>query len=49
MALATGVLIVANQGLGLNLPQGEIMTVAGIAISFIIGESARDAVAASKK
>lgn len=39
VAVITGVLVIANEGLGLNLPKEEIMTVAGIAMSYILGQS----------
>jgi uncharacterized membrane protein len=32
-------LVVANEGLGLNLPTDAIMTVAGIVIAYLLGQS----------
>jgi len=43
MAVVTGALVVLNDGLGLNLPTESIVTVAGVAISYIIGETVIDA------
>jgi uncharacterized membrane protein len=43
MAVVTGALVVLNQGLDLNLPEDAIMTVAAIAISYIIGQGVVDA------
>lgn len=39
MALAAGALVVANQGLGLNLPTDHVLAVVGVAISYILGEA----------
>lgn len=38
MAVVTGLLVVANEGLGLNLPSEAVLTVAGVAISYILGQ-----------
>lgn len=43
VAVVTAALIIANDGIGLNLPTEEIMTVAGVAIAYILGEAAVDA------
>lgn len=43
MAVVTAGIVIANEGLGLNLPKEEIMTVAGVAIAYILGESYIDA------
>jgi len=43
MAVVSGALVVCNQGLGLNLPEEAIMTVAGVAIAYILGEAYVDA------
>ncbi len=43
MAVVTGCLLVANEGLDLNLPSEAVMTVAGVAIAYILGESHVDA------
>jgi len=39
MAVVSGLLIIANEGLGLNLPKEAIITVASVVITYIIGES----------
>ncbi|KMJ55316.1 hypothetical protein AB685_27860 [Bacillus sp. LL01] len=39
MAVVTGLLVIANEGLGLSLPTESILTVAGVAISYIVGEA----------
>ncbi|MBP3951119.1 hypothetical protein [Bacillus suaedae] len=43
LAVVTGLLVVVNQGLGLNLPEESILTVAGVAVTYIVGESVVDA------
>lgn len=43
MAVVSGLLVVTNEGLGLELPIEAIMAVAGIAIAYILGQSAVDA------
>lgn len=43
MAVVGALLVVANEGLDLNLPKEEIMTVAGILIAYILGEAYVDA------
>ena len=48
MAVVTGALVVLNEGLGLNLPTDAIMTVAGIAITYILGQSVVDTAVAKK-
>ena len=42
MAVVTALLIVFNDGLGLELPTEAIMTVAGVVIAYILGESGVD-------
>lgn len=39
MAVVAGGLVVANEGLGLDLPTESVMTVAGVIVGYIIGES----------
>ncbi|CCO08285.1 hypothetical protein [Desulforamulus hydrothermalis] len=39
MAVVTALVVVCNEGLGLNLPEEAIMTVAAVAIGYILGES----------
>ncbi len=39
MAVVSAAVAIANDGLGLNLPQEAIMTVAGVAIAYILGEA----------
>jgi hypothetical protein len=43
MAVVAAGIAIANDGLGLNLPQEAIMTVAGVVIAYILGESYIDA------
>lgn len=43
MAVVAASLVVFNDGLGLNLPKEEFMTVAGVVIAYILGESYIDA------
>lgn len=43
MAVVSGLLVIANEGLDLGLPREEIMTVAGVAIAYILGEAYVDA------
>ena len=49
IAVVTALLVVANDGLGLNLPADSIKTVAEIVIAYIIGQGAVDAVSSLKK
>lgn len=46
MAVVTSLIILANEGFGLQLPEDAIMTVAGVVIAYILGESAIDAAGA---
>lgn len=39
MAVVTALIVIGNEGLGLNLPEEAIMTVAAVAIGYILGES----------
>lgn len=39
LTVVSAALIVANEGLGLNLPTEAIMTVAAVVIGYILGES----------
>lgn len=39
VTVVSALLVVANDGLGLDLPSEAIMTVAGVAITYILGES----------
>ena len=43
MAVVTAGIAVANKGLDLNLPEESIMTVAGVVVAYILGESLVDA------
>lgn len=43
LAVTTALLVVANQGLDLNLPEDSILTIAGVVISYIFGQSLVDA------
>ncbi|MBC7340940.1 MAG: hypothetical protein H5U02_00540 [Clostridia bacterium] len=49
MALVSAVLLVANEGLGLNLPEDVIVPFAALVISYILGEAIVDAAAAKKR
>jgi uncharacterized membrane protein len=49
MAVVTAGLVVANEGLGLNLPTDAIMTVAGVVIAYIVGEAYVDGKASTTK
>jgi len=42
MAVVSGLLVIANEGLGWGLPTEAVMSVAAIAIGYIFGESAVD-------
>ncbi len=39
MAVVGAGLVVANEGLGLNLPEESVLTVAGLLIAYILGEA----------
>lgn len=39
MAVVAAILVIANKGLDLNLPEDSITAVVGIVISYILGES----------
>ncbi len=43
MAVVAAGVAIGNDGLGLDLPKAAIMTVAGVAIAYILGESHVDA------
>ena len=43
MAVVAAGIAIANKGLELNLPEESIMTVAGVVIAYILGESLVDA------
>lgn len=49
MALATGILVVLDDGLDLGLPKETIMMVVAVVVGYIFGQSAVDAAAAIKK
>jgi len=49
MAVVGALLVVLNDGLGLNLPTESIKTVAEVIIAYIIGQGAVDAVSSLKK
>jgi len=42
MAIVSALLIVANEGLGLNLPSEAVMSVAAVVIAYILGEAYAD-------
>lgn len=44
MAVATAAFVVLQDGMGLNLPKETIMSVVGVVIAWICGESVIDAV-----
>ena len=39
MAVVAALLVVANEGLGLGLPEDSIMAVAGVVIAYVLGEA----------
>jgi len=39
MSFVTAVLVIANKGLDLNLPDEAVITVAGVVIAYVLGES----------
>lgn len=39
VSVITAILVIANEGFNLNLPKEEIMTVAGLAMSYVLGQS----------
>lgn len=43
VAVVSALLVVANDGMGWSLPSESIMTVAGIVISYLVGQSIVDA------
>ena len=43
MAVVSGLLIIANDGLDLGLPNESVMAIAAIALGYIFGEAAVDA------
>lgn len=43
MAIIAGLLVVLNDGLGLNLPTESVMSVAGVVMAYIFGQSYVDA------
>lgn len=43
MAVVSGLLVIANQGLDLNLPEEAINAVAAVVIAYIVGEAYVDA------
>lgn len=43
LAVVSGSLIVLNEGFSLNIPEEAFMTVAGVVIAYILGESYIDA------
>lgn len=43
MAVVGAALLIANQGLGLNIPEDTVMAFAALVISYILGESFVDA------
>lgn len=48
MTVVTALLTVANNGLGLGLPEEAIMTLAGTVAAYVLGQSLVDAKAASR-
>jgi len=42
MAIVTAGITIANKGLDLNLPEESIITIASVAIAYILGESLVD-------
>lgn len=48
VAVVSGLLIVANEGLNFNLPAESMMAVAGVVIAYILGQSQVDKETAKK-
>ena len=48
MTVVTALLTVANNGLGLGLPEEAIMTLAGTVAAYVLGQSLVDAKAAGR-
>lgn len=48
MAVITAIIVIANDGLGLNLPEESILTLAAVVIGYIVGESYIDGKGVSK-
>lgn len=42
VAIATGILVICNDGFGLHLPTESILSLVGTACTYIIGQSAVD-------
>ncbi|WCN36585.1 hypothetical protein [Aneurinibacillus uraniidurans] len=43
MAVVTAGLVIANNGLGLNIPEESVMSIAGVVVAYILGQSYVDA------
>ena len=43
MAVAGALLVIANEGLGLGLPEDSILALAGILVAYILGQGVVDA------
>ncbi|WP_231956026.1 hypothetical protein [Aneurinibacillus soli] len=43
MAIVTAGLVIANNRLGLNIPEESIMSIAGVVVAYILGQSHVDA------
>lgn len=49
MAVVSGLLIVANEGLGLGIDENTVLAFAGLVASYIFGQAAVDVMKESKK
>lgn len=49
MAVAAALLVIANEGLDLNLPEDAIMSVVAVVLGYIFGEAYVDGKKASKE
>lgn len=48
VSIVTALLVIANKGLDLGLPEESIMTIAGLAITYILGQSVVDSAGKKK-
>jgi len=49
MAVISALIIIANKGLGLDLPEEAILAIAGVVMAYIFGQGAVDAIKELKK
>ena len=43
VAVVSGLLVIANQGFGMNIPQDAVISLSGIVMSYILGQAYVDA------